>query len=235
VLGETTFYGLRLAMRPGVLIPRPETERLVELVLQDAPPPGDRPWRVLDVGTGSGAIALALAAERPDAAVVAADVDPEAVASARANAATLGLRVAVYESDLLAHPAVRAAAGEADAVVANLPYLPDDDRGHAQAEVRWDPERALYAGREGLDVVRRLLRAAGGVLAAGAVLWLELDERNATVLLREASADLWGEGRLARDLNGRERFVRLRRRGAVAAWQRSAAAPRRPRRRRRPR
>lgn len=235
VLGETTFYGLRLTMRPGVLIPRPETERLVELVLQGAPPPGGRPWRVLDVGTGSGAIALALAALRPDAHVVAADVAPEAVALARDNAASLGLAIDVVESDLLAHPSVRAAAAAADVVVANLPYLPDADRAAVPSEVRWDPERALYAGREGLDVARRLLRAAHGVLAAGTVVWLELDERNALVLRREALAAGWAEGRLERDLSGRERFLRLRLRGAVPAWRRSAAAPRRSRRRRRPR
>jgi release factor glutamine methyltransferase len=235
VLGETTFYGLRVVVRPGVLVPRPETERLVELVLQDAPAPGSRPWRVLDVGTGSGVVALAIAAERRDAVVVACDVDPVAVALARANASALSLPVEVFESDLLAHPAVRAAARRADTVVANLPYLPDGDRERVAEEVRWDPEHALYAGPDGLDVARPFLHAAASTLRPGAVVWLELDARNAATLAIESTRAGWRDARLARDLSGLQRFLRLRRPSAArpSAWTRAAAARRRSRRTRR--
>ncbi len=212
VLGETWFAGVRLEVRPGVLVPRPETERLVELILAEAPKAGT--WRVVDVGTGSGAIALAiahaLARARREGDVIAGDVDPAAVALARDNARALALPVRVVESDLLAHVELRDAARACDVLVANLPYLPDADRADVPSEVRWDGDLALYAGREGLDVARRLLREAHELLPPEATLWFELDPRNSRVLLREAVAAGWPEARLERDLNARERFVRLR-------------------------
>jgi release factor glutamine methyltransferase len=209
VLGETEFCGVRLRLRPGVLVPRPETERLVELALTEAPASG--PYQVLDVGTGSGAVALAILRARPGTRVTATDVDPAAVALARENAAALSLPLETVESDLLAASAARAAAAEADLLVANLPYLPERDRLRAPPELAWDPPQALYAGRDGLDAARRLLAEAGPLLRDGAVVWLELDPRNAGTLLAEAADGPWTEGRLAQDLNRRERFVRLRR------------------------
>jgi release factor glutamine methyltransferase len=224
VLGATTFYGVPLAVRPGVLIPRPETERLVELALGSAPPPGDAPWRVVDVGCGGGAVALALAAERADATIVACDVDPRAVALARENAAPYGARLRVVESDLLTHPEVRAAAAGADLLVANLPYLPDDDRGGLPPEVLWDPERALFGGPDGLALARRLLRQARRVARPDAHVWLELDGRNARALRAEAAAAGWPVGPLEHDLTGRPRFLPLRvpRREAAPPARRAA-------------
>jgi release factor glutamine methyltransferase len=224
VLGVATFYGVQLAVRPGVLIPRPETERLVELALGSAPPPGDAPWRVLDVGCGGGAVALALAAERADATIVACDVDPRAVALARENAVPFGARLRVVESDLLAHPEVRAAASEADLLVANLPYLPDGDRHSLPPEVGWDPERALFGGPDGLALARRLLGQVRRVARPGARVWLELDGRNARALRAEAAAAGWPVGPLEHDLTGRPRFLALRvpRREAAAPARRAA-------------
>ena len=210
ILGVAPFYGLEVQVRPGVLVPRPETELLVERALaglRDVVAP-----RVHDVGTGSGAAALAIAAARPDARVTASDVDPTAVMVARANATALGLPVTVWTSDLLAAPEVRQAAGEAHALIANLPYLPDSDRGHLPPEVAYDPPEALFAGVDGLAVARRLAAQAVALLRPGAAVWFELDPRNAERFAEELEAeDRWRELRVEADLNGRWRFVLARR------------------------
>jgi release factor glutamine methyltransferase len=207
ILGTAPFYGLELAVDTTVLVPRPETERLVELVLE-ALRGVERP-RVLDVGTGSGAIALALRAERPDAEVMATDVVPEAVALARRNAERLRLDVRVLRSDLLAEADVATFAAGCHALVANLPYLPEADAGTLQPEAERDPALALYAGPDGLRLARRLLRQASRLLTGGALLALELDPRNVNAARREAAA--WREARIERDLTGRERFLLARR------------------------
>ncbi len=244
ILGETSFYGLRLRLEPGVLVPRPETEVLVALVLDElaahvpaapasaahapaaqAPAaqasagqasalPGAAaapasPLTVIDVGTGSGAVALALAAERPGLRVVAGDVDAAAVALARRNARALGLPVEVVRSEGLAHPRLALAARNAAVLVANLPYLPEADRADLPAELAWERADALFAGPDGLREARRLRAQAWRVLLPGATLWLELDPRNAAAFAREARALGWREVRLAPDLVGRRRFVRL--------------------------
>lgn len=210
ILGVAPFYGLDVQVRPGVLVPRPETERLVELVLERLRPVA-RP-RVHDVGTGSGAVALAIAAARPDAQVTASDLDATAVLVARANATALGLPVAVWVSDLLADPTVRRAAAEAHALVANLPYLPDGDRGRLPPEVAFDPPEALFAGPDGLALARALARQAAPVLRPGATAWWELDPRNADAFADELEASgAWSEVERFRDLVGRQRFVAARR------------------------
>jgi release factor glutamine methyltransferase len=210
VLGVAPFYGLEVQVRRGVLVPRPETELLVEralAALRDVVAP-----RVHDVGTGSGAAALAIAASRPDARVTASDVDPTAVMVARANATALGLAVTVWASDLLAAPEVRRAAGEAHALIANLPYLPESDRGRLPPEVAFDPPEALFAGEDGLSVARRLAAEAVALLRPGAMVWFELDPRNAERFAEELEADeRWREVRVEADLNGRWRFVLARR------------------------
>ncbi len=206
VLGVAPFYGLDLQVRSGVLVPRPESERLVERVLDelrgvDAP-------RILDVGTGSGAIALALAAARPDAVVTACDIDPTAVLVARANATALGLPVTVWPSDLLVHPAVRAAAAEAHVVVANLPYLPEGDRDALPPELGFEPPTALFAGADGLDVARALAQQVAGRLRPGASVWWELDPRHVDRFAAELVASgAWGSVGVSDDLAGRRRFV----------------------------
>jgi len=210
VLGVAPFHGVELQMRPGVLVPRPETEQLVELVLASLRTV--RAPRVHDVGTGSGAVALALAAARPDAHVTASDVDPTAVLVARANAAAMGLPVTVWASDLLAAPEVRRAVREAHALVANPPYLPEGDRGHLPPEVAFDPPEALFAGPDGLAVARRLAAQAQALLRPGATMWLELDPRNAAAFAAELTAgDGWRASWVGEDLNGRPRFVTARR------------------------
>jgi release factor glutamine methyltransferase len=152
ILGRKGFRRLELAVDPRVLIPRPETEHVVEAAL-GLP----RGTRVVDVGTGSGAIALALADERPDLEVVATDSSVDALAVARANAARLGLRVEFLEGDLL-----EPVTGRVDAVVSNPPYVREGERLGPEI-TRYEPAEALYAGPEGLDVYRRLAPACADV------------------------------------------------------------------------
>jgi release factor glutamine methyltransferase len=146
LLGRRGFRHLMLAVDPRVLIPRPETELLVEAALTLAPGA-----TVIDVGTGSGAIALALKHERPDLAVTGVDISADAIEVARANAATLGLDVSFVVGDLL-----DGMAETPDAVLANLPYIPD--AAALMPDVaRYEPATALRGGADGLDPIRRLL------------------------------------------------------------------------------
>lgn len=207
ITGTAPFYGLELAVSPAVLVPRPETERLVELVLAELEnEPGAT---VLDVGTGSGAIALALKAERQDLEVWASDVSAEALPVATLNARSLQLAIKIRRSDLLADPEVAQVAARAAALVANLPYLPSGDEPGLPPEVRQDPHSALFAGVDGLEVADRLRLQAQRVLLPGALLALELDERNAATFADRLVG--WREVRLESDLLERRRFVLARR------------------------
>ncbi len=202
ILGTAEFFGLVLEVAPGVLIPRPETEGLVEIaleLLQDQPAP-----RVLDVGTGSGAIALALKHARPDAAVWATDTNPAAVALARRNAARLGLAVEVVKG------AFTAGLTGFHLIVSNPPYLPEAYRHEAPPELAWEPPSALYAGPEGLDVLRPLARAAHAALEAGGWLALELSPTHAHTLAEELEALGFSEVAVRPDLAGRARYLTAR-------------------------
>nr|WP_183987944.1 peptide chain release factor N(5)-glutamine methyltransferase [Deinobacterium chartae] len=197
LLGSAEFYGLSLEVRPGVLVPRPETERLVELALARLP----RGARVADVGTGSGAVALALKAERPDLRVSATDLDAAALDLASANARRLHLEVQFLHGDLLA-----GIAGPLEAVVSNPPYLPASDRSGRPPELGHEPDRALYSGSDGLELSRRLLTEARAALVPGGFVALELDPRNVRALEAEAARSDW-ETRVEADLTGQERFL----------------------------
>lgn len=171
IVGETDFYGLTLRVTPDVLIPRPETELLVEAVLNRMTRYDG--LRVLDVGTGSGAIALALAHALPSASVTAVDISPQALAVARQNAALHRLeeRIRWIESDLYG-----AVEDETfDVIVSNPPYVPARDAATLHPQVRdFEPAQALFAGDSGLDIYARLIPAAEARLAPGGLLALEM-------------------------------------------------------------
>jgi len=195
LVGRRGFRHLEIAVDARVLVPRPETELLVEVAV-GLP----RGARVVDVGTGSGAVALALKHERPDLDVVATDVSQDALAVARANAARLGLDVAFVHGDLLD------GAGDVDAVVANPPYVAEADRAALPPEiVRHEPAVALFAGADGLDVVRRLTAAAGASTARFAA--LEVGAGQAPEAERLLGAAGFTETERHRDLAGIERVV----------------------------
>lgn len=166
--GTREFWGLPLAVTPAVLIPRPETETLVELALEWLPRDGAP--RVLDLGTGSGAIALAIAKERPNARVVAADASADALAVALDNRARLGLRnVEFVESDWYAE------LGDAnfDLIVSNPPYIAARDPHLAEGDLRFEPAAALAAGVDGLSALRTIVAGAPARLAPGGALVVE--------------------------------------------------------------
>jgi release factor glutamine methyltransferase len=199
VLGSQDFRGLRLRVSPAVLVPRPETEELVERVLAELPAAA----RALDVGTGSGAIALALRQARADATVLAVDISPEALAVARANAEALGLAVDFRQGDLAA-----GIDGPFAAVVANLPYIAESERPQCDPETAFEPAQALFAGADGLDCIRRLVADARRLLAPGGLLWLEHGWRQAEAVA--ALAATHGLGCTAfPDAAGHARFARI--------------------------
>lgn len=215
ILGEVEWGGLRLRATPAALIPRPETEWLLHLALEVLS--GITTPRVLDIGTGTGALALGLKLARPDAAVTASDLSPAALDLARENARSNRLDVAFFQTDLLT-----GLPGPFDLIVSNPPYLPDADRDLAQPEVRRDPDLALYAGPDGLWVARRLVEQARGALDPRGRLLLELDPRNVRVLAGEMAAAGW-QTTVQPDLTGRERFVSaVSPAGGPAAGRRSA-------------
>ena len=200
ILGKAYFFDLELEVTPAVLIPRPETELLVEWVLKKLPQNG----KLLDLGTGSGAIALAVARHRPDAEVTAADLSADALAVAELNGRKCGVPgIRFVCSDLFS-----ALAGERfDLVAANLPYVPETDRAALTPEVRdHEPGLALFAGADGFDLLDRAGREAAAHLGSGGKAIFELDPRQAEHMSELLAASGFA-CEIIRDLAGRNRFV----------------------------
>lgn len=207
LMGKREFYGVELAVGPGVLIPRPDTETVVEETLRLVE--GVESPLIADVGCGSGAIAVALAVARPDADVYALDLAPRALELTALNAAENGVagRVRVLESDLLA-----ALPAPVHVIAANLPYVRSDEMPTLDPEVRlFEPREALDGGEDGLGLVRRLLAESGALLLPGGAVVLEMDPRQIAPASEYAAAALPGSATsVARDLAGRERVLVVR-------------------------
>jgi len=203
--GEREFYSLSFKVDSRVLIPRPETELLVDEVVGAARVRGTRELRICDVGTGSGAIAVALKKTLPDAHVVAVDVSPQALDVARENASRHGAEVEFREGDLLT-----GIAGTFDFVVANLPYVSDAEMGVLPVEVRdFEPHLALAAGEDGLRCIRTLAEQAHPHLPGGE-LFLEIGAGQATMVRALLGRSGYETVSIRSDLAGIPRVVRAR-------------------------
>ena len=201
IFSRAYFMDLTLYVTPSVLIPRPETELLAEWVVKRAPLGG----RVLDVGTGSGAIALAVAATRPDLEVTAVDKSAAALAVARKNLLTCGLsNVTMLESDLFS-----ALAGQKfDLIAANLPYVSASEYAECPAEVRlFEPHNALVAADSGLALMRAAIAASPGVLVQGGAIILEMGETQGEAVSSMLAVAGFTEVGILKDYTGRERFA----------------------------
>jgi release factor glutamine methyltransferase len=197
ILGRAHFRELELIVDHRVLIPRPETELLVELA-QDG-------QRVLDVGTGSGAIALAIANERKGVRVTGIDSSPEAVEVARANAARSGLEVEFLIADLIV-------GGPYDLIVSNPPYIRESEWQSLQPEISlYEPADAVIAGPDGLDIIRALIPAAAEVLVRGGVLGVEVGQGQSRTVEALFERARFTHVETIRDLAGIPRVVRGRR------------------------
>lgn len=205
IVGSKHFRSIELAVDRRVLVPRPETELLVEVALAALPPmAGD--VRVIDLGTGSGAIALSLADELPPALVdrveiTASDISQDALGIAAANCKALGLdeRVRLIESDLLDD-----VEGDFDLILANLPYLRHDQR---HPSTRAEPDLALYAGSDGLDQYRRLLLVAGQRMTRQGLIACEIDPGQRTAMLDLAQQYIGRDEAILSDLAGHDRIL----------------------------
>ncbi|MGH9544493.1 MAG: peptide chain release factor N(5)-glutamine methyltransferase [Terriglobales bacterium] len=209
ITGHQEFWGMDFIVTPAVLIPRPETEHVIETLLAHvgrAPSPAAL-FRIVDVGTGSGCIALALAKELPRAEIHATEISPAALEIARANAARLQLesRVRFHQTDLLQglEP------GTFDFVVSNPPYVGESEEDQVQLEVRkYEPRNAVFAGATGLEVIDRLIPQAGQSLKPGGYLVMEISGTIAE-RVRQLLAG-WTDVRITNDLQGIPRVISSR-------------------------
>ena len=212
IIGRTGFRELELKTDPRVLIPRPETEVLVQEVLDWASAGAESVW---DMGTGAGAVALSLATEGTWTRVVATDVSPEALSVAADNAERYDLGGhGEFREGSLFEPLEE---GERfDVIVSNPPYIAEGEKGELQPEVRdWEPPEALFAGEDGLDVIRQLVAGAPKHLLSGGLLALECGLGQAEGIAADVQATgAFGAVRIRADLTGRPRFVTAER-GAV--------------------
>ena len=200
ITGHQEFWGLDFIVSPAVLIPRPETEQVVEAVLELAKADGrGHQLRIVDVGTGSGAIALALAKELPTAEIHATEISPEALDVARANAARheLASRIVFHETDLLNG----LPSASFDIAVSNPPYVGESEEDSVQLEVRkFEPRNAVFAGPTGVEVIERLIPQARAALAPEGWLVFEI---SGTIADRVRSLLLsWDEVEIRNDLQG---------------------------------
>ena len=207
-MGEKEFWSLALRVTSDVLTPRPDTETLVQGAL-DRSIPADSPWRIADMGTGSGAIALALATERPNAHIVVTDISPAALKVAASNAESLQLseRVRFVEGSLFGP------LGEEepfDLIVSNPPYLARAEAASLPPELRHEPDEALFGGEDGLEVLRPLVAGAHGELKPGGHLLVEIDPGQLDAVVAQCRDAGFEEIVPLRDLSERVRVVAAR-------------------------
>jgi len=200
ISGEKEFWSMTLIVSPDTLVPRPETELLVDQALQHIPK--NENFSILDLGTGCGAIALAIAKERPHCDITATDVSDAALAVARENAN----RLALANVEFLCGDWTAPVAGKTfDIIASNPPYVPEADPDLER--LKHEPQMALLSGKDGLDAIRRISAEAQSVLRPGGTLLIEHGDNQAEEIARILSADGWGEISQVNDLAGKPRVT----------------------------
>ena len=204
VLGHWDFFGRRFKTDRRALIPRPETELLVEAILKDSAACGKSANRLVDIGTGCGVLAITFALERPDFEVSAVDLSDDALALARENAEALGVleRIAFRRADLLDQ-----IEGPFHWVVANLPYIPTADLEALPREVKFDPVLALDGGKDGLTIIKRLIESISGKVAPNSMIALELGQGQAQQVRGFLADHNYRDISIRKDYQGLERLL----------------------------
>jgi release factor glutamine methyltransferase len=208
ILGEWEFYSLDFEMRPPMLVPRPETEHLVEVVLEHF---ANRPVRILEIGTGTGCVAVAIAKHAPECSIVATDINPDALDLARRNAVRHGLdsRIEFREGNLF--DALSSPDPPFDVICSNPPYVEESDFPNLSSTIRlYEDPRALVAGPDGLAVVRQIVARAPAYLAPGGLLALELGMGQYAIVRELLRNEAFEAPEVRRDLAGIERIVYAR-------------------------
>ena len=206
------FMSLEFHVEPGVLIPRPETEELVEKILEIARKEPELSRKIVDVGTGSGAILVSLLYYLPDSKGIGIDISDQAIRVARDNIKKFDLsqRSGLINGDLL-EPLLPEKAGEIDLVVSNPPYISTKDYENLDKDVKSEPEKALHAGKDGLDIYKRLIPQAKKLLREDGLLALEIGDKQGEAIENLFSElDGWREFQLLKDGAGKDRFVFMR-------------------------
>ncbi len=215
ILGHREFYGVDLTVDPGVMVPRPETEMLIERAMLVCMERMERAGLVVaDVGTGSGGIAVNLAMHLPGVRLYATDISADALEVARVNVDKFGLgqRITLLKGDLL-----EPLPGRVDVIVANLPYIPSARLKDLQPELDWEPRTALDGGADGMVMLRRLMGQAAGKLALDGVMLLEIDPGQGEPLRRMATRLFPGAATsVEKDLAGLDRILLLESRPGAA-------------------
>lgn len=206
IVGTKEFYGRAFDVGQGVLIPRPETEILVDVCLERIP--RDESRQIIEVGFGSGCISITIARQRPQCEILATDISSQAMEIASRNVARyeVGSRVTLMAGDVL-EPVLQTGR-KYDGLVSNPPYIRDDERNTLEPEVAvHEPPEALYAGEDGLNIVRRIVQQAPAVLKPGAFLALELDPAQCSTAVSLLTSAGFETASVRRDLAGNERIV----------------------------
>ena len=211
-LGTADFYGREFLVNPSVLIPRPETEELVEIILKDVRQKRySKPVGILDIGTGSGCIALTLAAEVGQADVTAVDISPEALATARANAARLKVNAAFCQADILSGPAAeKGIPGRFDLIVSNPPYVMESEKREMEKNVLdYEPHLALFVDdRDPLLFYRHIARFGKKRLNPEGTLYFEINARLGRETIRLLQTEGYRDVVLIRDISGNDRIIK---------------------------